>query len=242
MNKSNNSISHVVTYKNGHFYTSDNKRLVFSEHKEFEIIGNEQDFLGYDEILETHAARSSEIMRQEVIGKYGEESVLFFLPQGTKFHFHFGLGKKKSDVREHKYSFQGVFQEDVYLYKINKANFIDPESWRVAACITSVERSVDCDFELNEPITAESPNKAFALLIGTHFDRQRSTSIKIYDHFYVEVKAKDALKPTNRIIRLTMGQLRKQTIEENKDKLKALLKLQMKKRAIEILALQERNA
>ena len=223
MNKSNNSISHIVTYKNGRFYTSDNKRLVFSERKEFEITGNESNFLSSDEMLETHPLRSSDKMKEFVEKKYGEENVIFLLPAGTKFSFHFGLGKKKKDVPQRKYAFEGVFQEDVYLYKIKNAPVEIPESWRIEECITSIVKSTDKKIELSEPIIADSPNAVFAMLIGTHFDRQRSTSIKVYDHFKVEIQI-ETLFPTDETESLTLGQLRERLLHKNIERIKAQVK------------------
>jgi hypothetical protein len=224
MQKSNNSISHTVTYKNGRFYTTDNKRLVFSENKIFEITGNKTDFLDTDEMLETHPVRSPDVMKEFVEKKYGEENVIFMLPAGTKFCFHFGLGKKKKDVPQRKYGFEGEFQEDVYLYKIKNAPVEIPESWRIEECITSIETSTDRKIELSEPIIADSPNAVFAMLIGTHFDRQRSTGIKVYDYFKVEIQASETLFHTNEKDSLSLGQLRERMLHRNIERIKAQIK------------------
>lgn len=223
MNKSNNSISHIVTYKNGRFYTSENKRLVFSEQKEFEIIGNSSDFLGFDEMLETHPLRSSDNLKEFIEKKFGEENVIHMLPAGTLFNFHFGLGKMKKDVPQRKYAFEGVFQEDVYLYKIKNAPIEIPESWRIANCICSITKSTDKNFTLSEPITAESPAAVFGMLIGTHFDRQRTTGIKVYDHFIAEIQI-ESLFPTDEKESLTLGQLRERMLKKNIERIKAQVK------------------
>lgn len=223
MKDADNKVIYTVIYKNGRFYTSENKRLVFSEQKEFEIIGNVFDFLGSDEMLETHPLRSSDIMKELVEKKYGEENVIFLLPAGTKFSFHFGLGKKKKDVPQRKYAFEGIFQEDVYLFKIKNAPIEIPESWRIADCICSITKSTDKNFTLSEPITAESPAAVFAMLIGTHFDRQRSTGIKVYDHFIAEIQI-ETLFPTDEKESLTLGQLRERMLQKNIERIKAQIK------------------
>ncbi len=218
-----NKVIYTVIYKNGRFYTSNNKRLVFSEQKEFEIIGCVSDFLSSDEMLETHPIRSSDMMKQLVEKKCGEENVIFLIPAGTKFSFHFGLGKKKKDVPQRKYAFEGIFQEDVYLFKIKNAPIEISESWRIADCICSITKSADKNFTLSEPITAESPAAAFAMLIGTHFDRQRSTGIKVYDHFQVEIQI-ETLFPTDEKESLTLGQLRERLLHKNIERIKAQVK------------------
>lgn len=229
MNGASNITSFTVTYKNGHFYTKENKRLIFAERKEYVVIGSPSDFLDTDEMFDTHPARKSEVMKSTVVNKYGEENTIYMLSQGTRFRFQFGLGKKKKDVPQRRYEFEGVFKEDVYLYKINNAPSEIPESWRIEDCVTCIDKCIDGSFNLSEPIIAESPNSAFAMLIGTHFDRQRTTSIKIYGHFWVELEANTTISPTRDAQRLTLGQLRIKLLNENIERIVTMKKEKAKK-------------
>jgi len=229
MNESDKMLSFKVIYKNGHFYTENDKRLILSEKKPFEIFGNENDFSTSDDMLETHPPRTSDIMKSFVEQKYGEENIIKMLPEGTAFHFQFGLGRRKKGVLERVYAFEGILEEDAYLHLVKKTKVEIPESWRIEACRCSITNSLFKDFELPEIISGNSPSAAFSMLISTHFSQQRVTGISIYDNFKIEKLDSNTLRSHNSSSfgykqTLTLGELRKLVLEDNLERIILLQK------------------
>lgn len=203
-----------ATFRNGHFYSLNNKRLVFREKAVYTLSGLPETFLDTDELNQMDDPLTAKDKKHQVIEKYGETNIRFALAAGTGFFFRFGLGKRKEGINERKYEFTGKFLEDLYFYKIKNGEVTDPESWRVANCLTAIEDSLTDIFTLTEPVFGKSPNEAFANLISTHFDRQRSTSIKIYDHFYIETQANSTIYPSYPRFELTLGMIREKEVKK----------------------------
>ncbi|MDV7390286.1 hypothetical protein RZS08_02980, partial [Arthrospira platensis SPKY1] len=103
--------------------------------------------------------------------KYGKENLIKMLSAGSKFHFNLGLGRRKKGVPERGFTFEGFIEEDLYLRLIPGRPIESPESWVVAECITSITDCISNNFNLKQKVSEETPGKAFALLVSTHFSQ-----------------------------------------------------------------------
>ncbi len=231
MKSSDTLITYKVNFKNGRFYNEDHNRISFVEGKNYVITGIEEDFSNDDEMLEIPGARTSEVIKTSLEHKHGEENLIKMFPSGTSLRFHFGLGKTGKGILKKQYDFEGTFEEDGYLYKLKYAPFDVPESWRMENCICSITKCTNGDIGLSEPIKAISPASAFAMLIGTHFNRQRSTSIKIYDHFWVDITTNNAILNKTEKQHLTLGEVRIKVLKENIERINAILKARLADKA-----------
>jgi hydroxypyruvate isomerase len=120
-----------------------------------------------------------------------------------------------------------LLEEDLYLRLKSGKPIEIPESWVVADCITSITDCISNNFNLKQKVSEETPGKAFAMLVSTHFSQQRGTGISIYNYFKTSLKKKDQhyLGLVENI--KTFGQVREMVLQEN---LQIIKELQEKKK------------
>jgi len=227
-------ITHNVQFKNGHFYLEDGSRIILTESKHYTISGDERFFSTHDEMLDAKEPRTSEKVQAELEAKYGKENLIKMLPAGTKFHFNLGLGRRKKGVQERGFVFEGLLEEDLYLRLISGRPVETPESWVVADCITSITDCISNNFNLKQKVSEETPGKAFAMLVSTHFRQQRGTGISIYNYFKTSLKdnKQQYLGFAENI--KTFGQVRELVLQENLEEIKELQEKKMELAVIKL--------
>ncbi|MHC1773815.1 MAG: hypothetical protein AB9834_00240 [Lentimicrobium sp.] len=236
-------VNHNVEYRNGHFYLEDGSRLVLSERQYYTLSGVESSFSTHDEMLDTKSEpRAPEVLKDVLESKYGKENLIIMLPARSEFHFNLGLGKRKNGVQERGFTFEGLLEEDLYLRLLPGRTIETPESWVVAECITSITKCTSKNFNLEQKVSEETPGKAFALLVSTHFSQQRGTGISIYNYFKTRIKENDRrdMKIAGNI--KTFGQVREMVLQQNLEEIRELQEKKKKELAHEELkkALREK--
>lgn len=226
-------ITHNVKFSHGHFYLEDGSRIILTEGKHYTLSGDERFFSTHDEMLDTKVPRLPEILQADLEKEYGKENLIRMLPAGTEFHFNLGLGKRKKGIKERIYTFKALLEEDLYLRLKSGKPVEIPESWVVADCITSITQRTSQNFNLEQKVSEETPGKAFAMLVSTHFSQQRGTGISIYNYFKTSFskKAQHYLGFLENI--KTFGQVREIVLKQNLDRIKELQEKKKKEMAIE---------